>query len=298
MDRIQAMQVFLRVVETGSFTKAAETLSMAPSSVTSIVKNLEEYLQVRLLQRTTRSISLTPDGERYHQRCRGILQTIEEAEAELHGKDRLPRGRLRVDMPGSVARALLFPRIKEFHERFPEIDLMIGLNDKPVDLVQEGVDCVIRTGELRDSALIARRLGSFRWITCGAPSYFEQHGVPLTLEDLVRHRAVHYFSSSTGRTWDFRFLREQAEVIVPMEGTVAVNDTEGYIQCSLQGLGLIQLAEYLVVPLLESGHLVEVLAENRRPLVSLSLVYPNTRHLSPVVRAFIDWMTHICAEIR
>lgn len=297
MDRIQAMQVFVRVVETGSFTKAAETLSMAPSSVTTCIKNLEAYLQVRLLHRTTRRISLTPDGERYHQRCRGILQTIRDSEAELHGKDRLPTGRLRIDLPGSVARALLFPRIKEFHAQFPDIDLMISLNDKPVDMVQEGVDCVIRTGELRDSALIARRLGSFRWITCGAPAYLQQYGTPATLDDLSRHRAVHYFSSSNGRIWDFRFLHDQAEVIIPMTGTVAVNDTDGYIQCCLQGLGLIQLAQYLVLPLLRSGDLVEVLPDQRRPLVALSLVYPHTRHLSPVVRAFVEWMTVICADI-
>lgn len=297
MDRIQAMQVFVRVVETGSFIKAAETLSMAPSSVTSIVKNLEEYLQVRLLHRTTRSVSLTPDGERYYQSCGNVLRTIEDAEAEFHGMDHRPKGRLRVDIPGAVARALLFPRIMEFYDRFPDIDLMLGLSDKPVDLVHEGVDCVIRTGELRDSAFIARRLGTFRWITCAASTYLEQHGTPLTLEDLSRHRAVRYFSSSNGRSWDFRFLHRQTEVIVPMAGTVAVNDTEGYILCSLQGLGLIQLAQYLVTPLLESGHLVEVLSEYRRPPVPLSLVYPNTRHLSPVARAFIDWMADICSEI-
>ncbi|MES2260340.1 MAG: LysR family transcriptional regulator [Pseudomonadota bacterium] len=297
MDRIQAMQVFMRVVETNSFVKAAETLSMPPSSVTSIIKNLESYLQVRLLQRTTRSLSLTPDGARYYQDSRDILQRIDETEADLKNHTSRPKGRLRVDMPGSIGRALIVPRLKEFFELYPDVQLMIGVNDRPLDLIQEGIDCVIRSGELRDSSLVARRLGSVQWITCGAPSYFAQYGVPLVPDDLAQHRAVQYFSASTGRAWDFRFLHNGVELVVPMQGNVAVNDTEAYIDCSVQGFGLVQLAGFIVRPYLESGQLKEVLGAARQAPVPISLVYPNKRHLSPAVRAFADWTMSICANL-
>lgn len=291
------MQVFLRVVETNSFNKAAETLSMAPSSVTSIVKNLESHLQVRLLHRTTRSLSLTPEGERYYQRSRDILQAIEDSEADLQHRASSPKGRLRVDMPGAVARALVLPRLKEFLALYPGIQLMIGMNDRQMDLVQEGIDCVLRTGELRDSSLVARRLGAFQWITCGAPAYFERHGVPASLDALPEHQAVHYFSGSTGRISDFHFLRDGHEISVAMPGQVSVNDTDAYIDCCLQGYGLIQLAAYLVRPQLVSGALREVLAEGRRAQVPVSLVYPHHRHVSPVLRAFIDWMSAVCTDL-
>jgi len=295
MDRIQAMQVFLRVVETNSFNKAAETLSMAPSSVTSIIKSLESHLQVRLLHRTTRSLSLTPEGERYYQRSRDILQAIDDTESDLQHRASRPRGRLRVDMPGTVARALVLPRLQEFFALYPDIELMLGMNDRPMDLVHEGIDCVLRTGELRDSSLVARRLGAFQWITCGAPAYFAAHGVPQSIDELGEHQAVQYFSGSTGRISEFHFLQDGQEIAVPMAGQVAVNDTDSYIHCCLHGYGLIQLAGHLVREDLASGKLREVLASGRRAPVPVSLVYPHNRHLSPAVRVFTDWMVDVCA---
>ncbi|MBB5606398.1 MULTISPECIES: LysR family transcriptional regulator [unclassified Janthinobacterium] len=297
MDRIQAMQVFLRVVETNSFNKAAETLSMAPSSVTSIIKSLESHLQVRLLHRTTRSLSLTPEGERYYQRSRDILQAIDDTESDLQHRASRPRGRLRVDMPGTVARALVLPRLKEFFALYPDIHLMLGMNDRPMDLVQEGIDCVLRTGELRDSSLVARRLGAFQWITCGAPAYFEAHGEPQSVDQLREHQAVQYFSGSTGRISEFHFLQDGKEIAVPMAGQVAVNDTDSYIDCCLHGYGLIQLAAHLVREDLASGKLREVLAGGRRAPVPISLVYPHNRHLSPAVRVFTDWLLDICTDL-
>lgn len=297
MDRIQAMQVFLRVVETNSFSKAAETLSMAPSSVTSIIKSLERHLQVRLLQRTTRSLSLTPEGERYYQRSRDILQAIDDTESDLLNRASRPRGRLRVDMPGTVGRALVLPHLHEFFALYPDIHLMLGMNDRPLDLVQEGIDCVLRTGELRDSSMVARRLGSFQWITCGAPAYFERRGVPQTIDTLDEHQAVQYFSGTTGRTSEFHFLQDGKEVTVPMSGQVSVNDTDSYIHCCLHGYGLIQLARYLVADHLASGQLREVLADGRQAPTPVSLLYPHNRNLSPTVRVFTDWMVTICRDL-
>lgn len=291
MDRVQAMQVFLRVVESRSFVRAAETLGMPASSVTGIIKRLEKHLQTRLLNRSTRNLSLTPEGERYFHRCREILELIDDTESSLQGAVERPQGRLRVDMPGGIAHAVILPELRQFQQRYPDIYLMIGVNDRQVDLIQESVDCVIRTGSLDDSTLVARRLGELRWITCAAPSYLAEHGVPEVLEDLQRHRAVHYFSSTTRRGSDLRFVEEGVSIAVPVPGTVAVNETGLYIKLCLDGHGLMQLAEILVTEHLRTGELVEVLADKRPAPVPVSLLYPHHRFLSPAMRAFTDWTT-------
>ncbi len=283
------MQVFLRVVESKSFVRAAETLGLPASSVTGIIKRLEKHLQTRLLNRSTRNLSLTPEGERYFQRCREILDLIADTEAGLQGSSERPQGRLRVDMPGGIAHAVILPRLAQFQQRYPDIYLMIGVNDRQVDLIQEGVDCVIRTGSLEDSTLVARRLGELRWVTCAAPSYLVEHGVPASLEDLPGHRAVHYFSGTPRRGSELHFIDEGVNVAVPLPGTVAVNETGLYVELGLAGRGLMQLAEILVSGHLQAGELVEVLADRRPAPVPVSLLYPHQRFLSPAMRAFTDW---------
>jgi LysR family transcriptional regulator for bpeEF and oprC len=293
MDRLQAMQVFMRVVETNSFSKAAETLSLAPSSVTSIIKNLEAFLDVRLLQRTTRRLNLTADGTEYFDRCRQILHFIEETEASLHSATRQPKGRLRVDMPGSIGRMIVLPKLSEFEKRYPDIELMIGLTDRPVDLIQEGVDCVIRTGALADSSLVAKRIGLLHWVTCATPEYLQAYGTPKGIEDLHKHHAVNYFSSGTGRVSPFNFRSEDKDVPVQMQGNIAVNQSEAYLSCGLEGLGLLQLSAYNVIPYLASGQLVSVLQTIQAPPLPVSLMFPHNRHLSPTVRAFVDWASEV-----
>lgn len=293
MDRVQAMQVFLRVVESRSFVRAAETLGLPASSVTGIIKRLEKHLQTRLLNRSTRNISLTPEGERYFHRCREILDLIDDTESSLQGSTERPQGRLRVDMPGGLAHSVILPKLGQFQQRYPDIYLMIGVNDRQVDLIQEGVDCVIRTGSLNDSTLVARRLGELRWITCAAPSYLAEMGMPGALEDLPRHRAVHYFSSTPRRGGDLHFVEDGASVAVPVPGTVAVNETGLYIKLCLEGFGLMQSAEVLVTEYLRNGKLVEVLADRRPAPVPVSLLYPHHRFFSPAMRAFTDWTTEL-----
>lgn len=267
MDRIQAMQVFLRVAEAGSFVRAAETLSLPSSTVTSTIKNLEQYLQVRLLNRTTRRVSLTPEGLQYLAQCREILALIEHTEASLADSNRRPRGRLRVDMPGGIAHFIVMPNLKEFYSRYPDIYLMIGVSDRQVDLVREGVDCVIRTGELTVSTLVARPLGRFRWLTCASPDYLRKFGVPETPESLSQHRAIHYFSGSGRRTNELHFTRGTEAFSVPVEGDAAVNETGLYIRLCLEGFGLAQLAENVISENLQQGKLVEVLADWQPPSV-------------------------------
>lgn len=219
MDRIQAMQMFMRVAEAGSFVRAAETLSLPASTVTSTIKNLEKYLKVRLLNRTTRRVSLTPEGMQHLAQCREILALIEHSESTLSESVARPQGRLRVDMPAGIAHFIVMPHLPDFYRRYPDIYLMIGVSDRQVDLIQEGVDCVIRTGELNNSSLVARPLGRFRWVTCASPDYLREYGVPPSPEALSQHRAVHYFSGQARRADEFRFVRHGETFLYPSAAT-------------------------------------------------------------------------------
>ncbi|CAB3641143.1 HTH-type transcriptional regulator PgrR [Paraburkholderia sediminicola] len=293
MDRLQAMQVFTRVVDTNSFTRAAETLDLPRASVTTIIQNLEAFLGTRLMHRTTRRLSLTPDGAAYYERCVRILADVEETEASFQSGNKKPHGKLRIDMPGSIGRLLVIPSLCEFHTRYPDIDLQLGLTDRPVDLLQEGVDCVVRVGALQDSSLVARRIGLFEGVTCAAPSYIERAGMPTSLEDLENHKAVNYFSSRTGRTIDWAFMVDGKEIEVKMKSIVSVNDADAYVTCGLEGFGLFQPALFMVLPHLRSGQLVEVLPELKPLPMPISAVYPHSRHLSPKVRVFVDWIAEL-----
>jgi LysR family transcriptional regulator, regulator for bpeEF and oprC len=290
VDRIQAMQIFTRVAEAGSFVRAAETLSLPPSTVTSTIKGLEKYLQVRLLNRTTRRVSLTPEGLQYLAQCREILFLIDHAEASLTDSVKRPQGRLRVDMPGGIAHFIVMPNLKDFFRLYPDIYLMVGVNDRQVDLIQEGVDCVIRVGELNNSTLVARPLGRFRWVTCASPDYLREYGIPQSPEELSRHRAIHYFSGQAKRANEMRFARGAETRSIPMNGGTAVNETGLYIKMCLDGFGLVQLAESVVSEYLQAGKLIEVLADWQPPSIPVNLLYPHQRFLSPAVRVFADWV--------
>ncbi len=293
MDRFQAMQVFTRVVDANSFTLAADTLGLPRATVSTTIQGLERLLQVRLLNRTTRRLSLTPDGAAYYERCVQILSDLEETEASFREVSRGPKGRLRVDVPASIGRTILIPALCDFHNRYPDIDLVIGMGDRPVDLVQEAVDCAIRVGELQDSSMVAKRIGTFQSLTCASPTYLERHGTPKTIAELKDHHAVHYFSSRTGRTIDWDFVVDGVSTEVKVKGVVSVNDSDAYVACGLQGFGLIQPARYMVLPHLQSGELVEVLPQWSPASMPISVVYLHNRHLAPKVRAFVDWVTEL-----
>lgn len=293
MDRFQAMQVFVRVVDSNSFTRAADSLGLPRATVTTAVQQLENLLQVRLLNRTTRRISLTPDGAAYYERCARILADVEEAETSFREVSRGPRGKLRIDVPPPIGRLVLIPRMCEFHSRYPDIELAIGMGDRPVDLVRESVDCVIRVGELQDSSLVGRRIGTMDTLTCASPDYIERHGEPRSLDELAQHRAVHYFSSRTGRHYDLDFTVEGRVTEVKVPSKVSVNDGDAYVACGLQGFGLIQPPRFMVQQHLQSGALREVLPQWRPSSMPISVVYPHNRHLSPKVRAFVDWAAEL-----
>jgi len=296
MDRFQAMKVYMAVVDARSFSRAADNLSLPRATVTTTIQNLENLLRVRLLNRTTRSVSLTPDGAAYYERCARLLSDLEEMEAAFRDVAQRPQGRLRIDVPTIIGRLILIPKLCEFRQRYPDIELVIGMGDRPVDLVQEAVDCVIRGGELIDSTLVARRIGSINFVTCGAPAYFERHGTPQTLAELQEHQAVHYFSARTGRIIDWDHLVDGQLQHVKVPGSIAVNDAEAYMALALQGFGLVQAARFMALPYLERGELIEILPQWRPEPLPISVLYPQNRHLSPKVRAFSDWAAELFAQ--
>jgi LysR family transcriptional regulator for bpeEF and oprC len=297
LDKIRAMQIFSRVVEAGSFAEAAKTLSLPRSTVSRSVQELEKALGVSLLQRTTRSLRLTTNGNFYHEHCRKILLEIEGIETLLSDSVTQPRGRLRVDMTSSFARAVVLPAIQGLLNRYPQLDVVLTLGDRPVDLIQEGLDCVVRSGTPQSSALlVAKNIGSFEWITCASPRYLTQHGTPLSLDDLAHHHLIEFHSGRTGRAVEWRFASTNGEQLISSQGRLAVNDTDAYINCGLEGLGIIRIAGFLAMPHLKAGNLVKVLPNERGLPVPLSVMYPRSRHLSPAVRAFVDWMSGLLQD--
>lgn len=293
MDRFNAMRIFTRIVELGSFSKAADDLNMPAATATYTVKQLEARLGVRLLQRTTRHVSTTLDGQAYYERCVRILADVEEAEAGFGASAAAPRGKLRVDLHGILAQHYVLPRLSEFFARYPELELEIGMGDRLADLVREGVDCVLRVGELRDSSMVARRVATLQQVTCASTAYLDKYGTPQTLDDLQHHRAVNFFSPSSGRMFPFAFLVEGEERSVTLPGAVSVSNAEAYAACCANDLGLIQLPRYHVAQQLDSGVFREVLAQWRPAPMPVSVLYPYQRQLSPRVRVFVDWISDV-----
>ena len=298
MDRIDAMRVFVRVVEQRSFSRTADELSLPRATVTHAVQALEARLGARLLQRTTRHVSPTLEGEVYYERCLRLLADFEEAELLGTGAGEA-RGRLKVDMHGTTAAHLVVPALPEFLARHPGLTLEIGTGDRLVDLVREGVDCVLRgTDHLKDSSLVSRKLTDMAQVTCAGPAYLARHGTPRVPADLQRagddgapaHMAVNFISSADGRVWDIGFTVDGRQLSVPLPGRVVVNGTEAYVAAGLAGLGLIQLPRRSVQHLLDDGSLCEVLTAWAPAPLALWALYPQARRLSPRVRVFIDWI--------
>jgi DNA-binding transcriptional LysR family regulator len=290
MDRFESMRLFVRIVELGSFTKAAEDLDLPRATVTHAVQQLEKRLGTRLLQRTTRQVRATLDGEAYYQRCQHLIADLEETEAAFGQAQAKPKGKLRVDLQGSLAMHFLLPHLGDFCARYPDLELDIGMGDRLVDLVREGVDCVLRGGEPRDSNLVVRRVAMNPQVTCGSAAYIKRFGVPRSIESLREHRAVNYISSATGRRLPFDFLVGGEPRSVQVPGVVSVRQADAYHACCEAGLGLIQIPRYHIEGRLADGSLVEVLEQFRPAPMPVSVLYPHSRQLSPRVRVFIDWV--------
>ncbi|MBN3864367.1 LysR family transcriptional regulator [Pseudomonas frederiksbergensis] len=296
MDRFNAMRVFTRIVELGGFAKAADSLQLPRASVTILIKQLEAHLGVQLLQRTTRQISLTLDGAAYYPRCVQLLADLEETEAVFSAARHNPKGLLRVDMPAGVGRLIVIPALPQFTARYPLIELEIGLNDQPVDLIREGVDCVLRGGLALDDSLVARPLVTLDQVTCASPDYLQRCGTPLGLEDLKGHQMVEYFSNSTGKRYGLEFVVDDQLQMIDLPRHVSVNSADGYLAACEAGYGLVQTPYYHVARQLKEGRLVEVLRDVPPPGMPLTALYPPHRQLSRRVRVFVDWMVELCAQ--
>lgn len=297
MDRFDAMQAFARVVEAGSFTKAADTLSMSKTSVTQLVQQLEARLRVKLLHRTTRRVQVTADGAAYYDRVVRVLADVDDAETSLSSAATAPRGRLRVDVPSPLARMLLVPALPDFHGRYPEIQLDMGVSDRRVDLIGENVDCVLRGGGITNASLVARHVGDLQLGVYAAPSYLAMAGRPahpLALED-SHHRIVGFLWSSGGKTFPYAMQRGDEKVRVQGRYAFAVDDGNAYLAAGLAGLGVLWLPDYMAQPHRASGELVPLFEEWRLDPMPLYLAFAPSRHVSAKLRAFIDWIVALLA---
>jgi DNA-binding transcriptional LysR family regulator len=288
MDRFEAMRVFTRVLERRSFTLAAQDLDLPRSTVTDVVKQLETRLGTRLLQRTTRVVSSTLDGEAYYRRCISLLADLEDAEAAFAGAK--PRGMLRVEVQGTMARHFLFPSLPAFFAAYPDVELYISEADRLIDVVREGVDCVLRYGPLPDSELVARRLGMLDRVTFATPDYIARFGMPEHPDRMEGHRAIALRSPTTGNLRPMNFTIDGVVQNVALPAVMSVTGPESHIMGVKLGLGLGQLPSFLVEDELASGTFVEVLEDYAPPPGQVSLLYPPNKQLSPRVRVFIDWM--------
>lgn len=297
MDQIQAMRVFARVVETGGFTRAAETLDLPKGSATKLVQQLETRLRVKLLNRTTRRVTVTPDGAAYYERVARLLSDLDEMEAAMLQANGKPSGRLRVDVGSSVARLLVIPALPDFYRRYPDIQLDLGVGDRPVDLITDNVDCVIRGGDLVEQSLVARRIGNLPLIAVATPAYLAEHGTPTHPRELeTRHTMINYFSPRTGRPYPHVFERDGERIEIDGRYKVSVNESNAHLAAVLSGLGISQVAQFAAQPHIASGELVEVLADWPHPPIPMHVVYPPNRHLSARVRAFVEWAAELFAQ--
>lgn len=290
MDQIQAMHIFTRIVELGSFSRAAERLQLPRATVSNAVKRLEQRLGVRLLLRTTRQVQVTSEGTLYYQRCVQLLGALEEADTLFSHQKLQPSGKVRIDMPHSLAREIVIPALDDFYRRYPDLTLALGANDTHVDLLRDGVDCVLRAWETEDDSLVARRIAMLPQLTCASPAYLAAFGVPQSIDQLQQHQAVGYFSLTNNRDYPLEFCRNGKVELRELPAKLSVSGADAYTSGCRAGMGLIQAAHYSLAPWLQKGELVEVLAETPPPPMPIYVMYPPGRFLAPRVRVLIDWL--------
>jgi DNA-binding transcriptional LysR family regulator len=295
MDRFEAMRVFTRVVERRSFTRAADDVGLPRSTVTDAVKQLEARLGVRLLERTTRQVRPTLDGEAYHRRCLALIADLEDAEGAFSGAR--PKGMVRLEVQGTLARHFLLPNLADFFAQYPDVELSMSEGERWIDVISEGIDCALRFGHLPDSDMIARQVVMLERLTCATPGYLERHGLPSDPSKLDGHRMIGLRSLTTGRLRPMQFMIAGKLHEVPLPAIMSVTGTESYLATALLGFGLVQIPRFHGEKQLADGTLVQVLPHHPPPPVPVSLLYLRNRQLSPRVRIFIDWTMRAFARV-
>ena len=296
MDQIQAMRIFIRIKELGSFSRAAEDLALPRATVSTTLKNLEQRLGVRLFLRTTRQVKITEEGEIYYQRCLQLLAAFDEADNLFAHHKLQPVGNVRIDMPHSIAREIVLPALPEFSARYAHINLTVSANDNAVDLLHQGVDCVIRAWPTENENLQSRPIAMLAQTTCASPEYLARTGTPQQLTDLQQHQAVAYFFAHQPPESHLEFMANQKVQRVTLPHGLTVSGADAYIAAAKAGYGLIQTSRRVVSQALQSGELVEVLPQLIPPPMPLYIMYPPGRFLAPRVRVLLDWLIELFAR--
>lgn len=290
MDQLLAMRAFVRVVETASFSRAADQLALPRSTVSKLITDLEKHLGVKLMHRTTRTVATTSEGMEYYSHAMRLIADVDAVDNAVRGKKLKPRGPLRIDAPTSFANCVLIPALPDFRRAYPDVTIALGISDRTVNIVGEGVDCAIRAGELHDMTMVARKICDLRYVTCASPIYLERMGIPSSPADLqANHVKVGYFSAATGKPEPLVFGNETDRYEID-ECSVSVNEGNGLIEMMLAGLGVGQHLRRFVQPHLDSGELVAVLDDWTRPAIPFHIVYPPNRHQSARLKVFVDWV--------
>jgi LysR family transcriptional regulator for bpeEF and oprC len=313
MDKLNSLIIFVRAAQNRSFSEAARQMGMSPSSVSKAVQRLEEELGIRLLNRTTRSVTLTDDGAAFYARCRQILDELEEAEQELLRTRYQPTGTLRIDLTMALGRMHIVGALPLLTAKYPELKLDVSLSDRFVDLIEEGIDAVVRLGIGTDSRLIMHRVATARFVVCASPDYFKRHGIPKTPQDLKQHNCINFVYPQTRRVFEWRFqhgslhtpgnprnaLPHQGEQFeMPVEGSLRFDHAESLLEAAIAGAGIVQVLNYVAGRAIAGGELQPILEDYAAPGEPISVIYPQKRHLSAKVRAFIDFMVDLMGQLR
>lgn len=297
MDKFSAMQAFVRVVEAGTFTKAADSMHLPKPTVTRLIQDLERELDTKLLNRTTRKVTVTVDGAAYYEEASRLLDEVHELEANMSRAKASPRGKLKVDIPSSLGLAVIIPALPDFYARYPDIQLELGVSDRPIDIIAENVDCVVRAGEITDPSLVARRIGEFYIMACASPAYLKRHGVPQHPRELDKgHQTIRYVSPRNGKLYTLKMHKDGEVVDVEGRHQLAVNDSNAGVVAGLSGLGVLFTLTFLVQNHISSGALEPLFAGWCTEAKPIYVVYPPNRHLSNKVRVFIDWIAELFAN--
>ena len=295
MDRLNAMEVFVRVAELASFTKAADSLGVPKGSISTSIQSLESHMGARLLHRTTRNVSLTQDGQIFYERCKDLLVDVDELETMFQlGKINIS-GRIRVDMPIAVAKHLVIPNLPKFLREYPNIEIELSSTDRRVDVIAEGFDCVVRVGELSDSGLIARPLGQLRIINCASTTYLQEYGEPTHIDSLINHFIIHYATVLGAKSASWEYFDGEKYASLKMKSLIMVNSSDTYMAACVAGLGIIQLpVASKHYP--EASGLVEILKNYKAEPMPVSMLYPNRRNQPKRVIIFMDWVVGLMKD--
>ena len=296
MDRIRQVQVFIQVMESGNFTRAAEALSIPRSTVSTTIQALEDRLGAQLLQRTTRQVVPTHDGLQFFEAAQTLVEAFEAAESIFRQSPQQAEGRLHVDIPSRIGRRIVIPALPEFLKQNPRVKLEFSMNDRIINMLTEGVDCVVRVGHLPDSELVCKKLGEIEVINCASPIYLAQHGTPMSLDDMGGHILVNYAVNLPALAAEWEYVEDGRQRVMKMQSAITVDNAEAYIASAKAGIGIIQVPKFDVQDDLESGDLVQILEAYKAPSLPISLLYPSRRNLPLRLRVFQSWVTELLSK--